>query len=359
MCQACSINYDQQNAFAERMVDIMNSAAIALMVSVGHRTGLFDSMAGRAHETSMDVAKHASLNERYVREWLGAMVTGGIVEYDPESQGYRLPAEHAAWLTRAAAPDNIAVSMQFIPMLGNVEDEIVECFKNGGGVPYTSYPRFHEIMAEESDQSVVSGLTEHILPLADGVMDRLNSGIDVLDVGCGCGHAMLELAEAFPNSSFTGYDLCKEAVDGANNTAKKAGLSNARFVQRDLTAFNESASFDLITAFDSIHDQKDPAGMLAGIAGALREGGVFLAQDIAGSSYVDQNIDSPVAPFVYTISCLHCMTVSLAQGGVGLGAAWGKELALEMMAEAGFTSVNVGELEHDFLNYFYVCTKDS
>jgi len=359
MCQACSINIDQQNAFAEKMVGIMNNAAIALMVSVGHRTGLFDSMAGRLHETSVEVARNAGLNERYVREWLGAMVTGGIVDYDPESQGYRLPDEHSAWLTRAASPNNIAVSIQFIPMLGNVEDEIVECFKNGGGVPYSSYPRFHKIMAEESDQSVVSGLIEHILPLADGINDRLQSGIDVLDVGCGSGHAMLELAKAFPNSTFTGYDLSEDAVSGANATAAKAGLNNVSFVRRDLTAFSESASFDLITAFDSIHDQKDPAGMLAGVAGALREGGVFLAQDIAGSSLVDQNIDGPVAPFVYTISCLHCMTVSLAQGGAGLGAAWGKELALEMMAEAGFTSVNVGELEHDFLNYFYVCSKDS
>jgi len=355
MCNACAINIEQKDAFADRLVGVLNDAALALMISVGHRTCLFDSMAGQAPATSDGVAQRSGLNERYVREWLGAMVTGGIVEYDPGTQGYWLPDEHAAWLTRAASPDNIAVPMQFIPMLGSVEDRIVECFRRGGGVPYSAYGRFHEVMAEESDQSVVSNLVEHILPLADPITDRLHEGIDVLDVGCGAGHAMLHLARRFPESRFVGYDLSPEAVDMANERARAEGLKNVRFEARDLSAFSQPGRFDLVTAFDAIHDQKDPAGLLAGVSGALREGGVFLAQDIAGSSEVDKNIGGPVAPFVYTISCLHCMTVSLAQGGAGLGAAWGKELALKMLGEAGFDRVHVHELEHDFMNYFYVC----
>src|SRR4028119_1897116 len=125
----------KSGAFAERMIGILNDAALALMTSIGHRTGLFDIMAGLPPSTSKQIADAANLNERYVREWLGAMVVGRIVEHDPEDGTYYLPQEHAAWLTRAASPNNIAVTAQFIPLMGSVEDPIIESFKNGGGVP--------------------------------------------------------------------------------------------------------------------------------------------------------------------------------------------------------------------------------
>jgi ABC-type Fe3+ transport system substrate-binding protein len=136
--------------FAERLLDTLNGGAIALMTSIGHRTGLFDVMVGLPPSTSEQIASAADLNERYVREWLGAMVVGRVVEYDPEDGTYRLPQEHAAFLTRAASPDNIAVTAQFIPLMGCVEDGIVESFKHGGGLPYSAFPRFHEVMAEDS-----------------------------------------------------------------------------------------------------------------------------------------------------------------------------------------------------------------
>src|ERR671910_2322118 len=126
-------------AFAERMVGVLNEGAIALMTSIGHRTGLFDAMAGLPPSTSEQIGSAAGLNERYVREWLGAMVVGGIVEHDPQEDTYHLPPEHAAFLTRAASPDNIAVSAQFISVMGAVEDEIVEVFRQGGGVPYSAF----------------------------------------------------------------------------------------------------------------------------------------------------------------------------------------------------------------------------
>ncbi|MCA1740860.1 MAG: transcriptional regulator, partial [Actinobacteria bacterium] len=138
---------DQARAeeFAEKMVGVLNEGAIALMTSIGHRTGLFDAMAGLPPSTSQQIASAANLNERYVREWLGAMVVGKIIEHDPEEGTYQLPQEHAAFLTRAASPDNIAAFAQYIPLLGSVEDGIVESFKHGGGVPYSAFPRFHEV----------------------------------------------------------------------------------------------------------------------------------------------------------------------------------------------------------------------
>ncbi len=352
--------FDQTKAeeFAERMVGVLNEGAIALMTSIGHRTGLFDAMAGLPPSTSEQITLAAGLNERYVREWLGAMLVGGIVEHDPEEGTYYLPQEHAAFLTRAASPDNIAAFAQYIPLLGSVEDGIVESFKNGGGVPYSAFLRFQEVMAEDSGQTVLPALTEHILPLVPGLVERLENGIDVLDVGCGSGRALNLMARTFPNSRFLGYDLSEKAIARARAEAAENGAANVRFEVKDAATLDEETRYDLITTFDAVHDQAKPAEVLKGIANALKEGGVYLMQDIAGSSHHHNNLDHPIGPFLYTISCMHCMTVSLAQDGEGLGAMWGEEKAKEMLQEAGFEEVRVEQLPHDFQNSYYIATKD-
>jgi 2-polyprenyl-3-methyl-5-hydroxy-6-metoxy-1,4-benzoquinol methylase len=351
--------YDEARAeaFAGRMLDMLNSGALMVMTSVGHRTGLFDALAELDDATSHELAEAAELDERYVREWLGAMVTGRIVEIDPETHRYSLPAEHAAWLTRAASPDNLAVEAQWITTLSAVEDDILECFQNGGGVPYQRFERFHEVMAEESAQTVLSVLFSHILPLVPGMAERLEEGASLLDLGCGRGRALVLLGERFPASSFVGYDLSGDAIAFASAQAAERGLENVRFEQRDLSTFDldaEPESFDFVTTFDAVHDQARPLAMLRGIRRALRSDGVYLMQDIQGSSHVHENIDHPGAPLLYMISCMHCMTVSLAQGGDGLGAMWGEQKARELLAEAGFSSVDVHLLEHDPFNAYFV-----
>ena len=198
-------------AFAGRLLSALNDGALCLMASIGHRTGLFDAMRDQPPQTSREIAARAGLNERYVREWLGAMVTSGVVSVDPQSVRYHLPPEHAAYLTRAAAADNLAVFAQYVPLLGSVEDDIVECFKNGGGVPYERFPRFHAVMAEDSGLSVLSSLESHILPLVPGLAEQLERGVRALDVGCGSGRILNRLAELFPKSRFVGMDLSKEA----------------------------------------------------------------------------------------------------------------------------------------------------
>jgi ubiquinone/menaquinone biosynthesis C-methylase UbiE len=345
------------DTFAERTLQIINDAALALMMSIGHRTRLFDTMSTRPDWTSAELASAAALSERYVREWLGAMVTGAIVTFDSRTGRYRLPEEHAACLTRAASPGNMAVTTQWIPVLGAAEDALVEAFAHGRGVPYEAYPRFHDVMAEESQQTVVDGLIEHILPLAAGVEARLRDGIDVLDVACGSGRAMLALARAFPASRFTGVDSSPDAVVAAGHAAAELGLANVRFVRTDAAGLAADGVFDLITAFDAIHDQAQPARVLARIFAALRPGGVFLMQDIRGHSALADNMSNPLAPFLYTISCLHCMSVSLAAGGPGLGAMWGRELAERMLRDAGFRDVRVETLPHDPINYYYVAAR--
>src|SRR5918995_5555628 len=244
---AREIDQQKAEAFAERMIGTLNEGAIAVMTSIGHRTGLFDAMSGLPRSRSEEIASAANLDERYVREWLGAMVVGGIVELDPEEDAYHLPPEHAAFLTRAASPDNIAVTAQFIPLMGAVEDEIVEVFRHGGGVPYLAFPRFHEVMAEDSGQTVVTALFDRILPLVPGLRERLESGIKVLDVGSGSGRALNLMARAFPNSRFTGYDISEEGVLRAITEAKRHGSTNVRFEVKDAATLDEIARYDLIT----------------------------------------------------------------------------------------------------------------
>ncbi len=343
--------------FAERMLTALNEGAMLVMVSVGHRTGLLDALARMGDATSAELAAEAGLDERYVREWLAAMATARVTELDPATGRHRLPPEHACWLTRAASPQNLAVIAQYIPLMGTVEDDIVRCFHEGGGVPYEAFPRFHEVMAEDSDQTVVAVLEGAILPLVPGLPERLEAGIDVLDLGCGRGHALLRMAERFPRSRFAGIDLSAEAVAHATEAAARAGLANATFAQGDLGTFDRDAvpeAFDLVTTFDAVHDQPRPLVLLRGIRRTLRPDGVYLMQDIAASSHVHENLDHPAGTLLYTVSCMHCMTVSLAQGGEGLGTMWGDQTARELLARAGFSAVERHELEHDPFNAYYV-----
>lgn len=359
MCNNCNLNIDaeQTDEFGQKLLEIVNHSSLSLMMSIGHRARLFDIMSEMEHASSSEIAEQTSLNERYVREWLGAMVTGGIIQYDPAMKTYFLPAEHAALLTRAAGSNNFATTMQWFSVLGSVEDKIVDCFREGGGVPYTEFSRFHEVMAEESFNSVVCGLFEHILPLVPDLDEKLKAGIDVLDIGCGSGLALIEMAAAYPKSRFTGYDFSEESIGRAQQAAEERGISNVSFEVQDVSQMNAANSFDLITAFDVIHDQANPAQVLTEVNAALRSGGTFLMQDIAASSNVEMNISNPLGPMFYTISTMHCMTVSLSQGGAGLGTCWGKELACTMLEEAGFKNIDVHELPHDIMNYFYIMTK--
>jgi ubiquinone/menaquinone biosynthesis C-methylase UbiE len=330
------------------------------MASIGHRTGLFDAMRDQPPLTSAEIAARAGLNERYVREWLGAMVTSGVIIVDQESVRYQLPPEHAAYLTRAAGADNLAVFAQYVPLLGNVEDDIVECFRKGGGVPYERFPRFHTVMAEDSGLSVLSSLEAHILPLVPGLTERLKRGLKALDAGCGSGRTLNRLAEIFPRSSFVGMDLSTEAIRAARDEASAKGLKNIEFAVVDLSDFDRTAefeAFDFITTFDAVHDQGKPLNVLKGIYRALKRDGVYLMQDIKGSSHVYENIGHPIGTFLYTASCLHCMTVSLAQGGEGLGAMWGEEKTREHLQRAGFRLVEKHELAHDIQNNWYVVRK--
>lgn len=344
-------------AFGGKMLGILNGAAAALMISVGHRVGLFDTMSGLAPATAVEIAAASGLNERYVREWLGAMTVAGIVEYVGGTDTYSLPPEHAAMTTRAAGQNNFAAFMQFIAVVAPVESELVDKFHRGGGVPYSSYTRFHLVMAEMSAAQFDAGLVDTVLPMVPGIVERLGTGISVADVGTGSGHAVNVMAKAFPSSSVTGIDFADEALQAGRKEAAAWGLTNATFVAQDASKLDGSTQYDFITTFDAVHDQADPQGMIDGVFAALKPGGYWLCADVHASSHVGENIQHPLGTFGYTMSCMHCMPVSLAYDGVGLGAMWGVHKAREMFGVGGFVVEAIRTLPGDPLNNYYVMRK--
>jgi 2-polyprenyl-3-methyl-5-hydroxy-6-metoxy-1,4-benzoquinol methylase len=346
---------DRAEAFAGRVGAFLDSGAAAAMISVGHRLGLFDTLAERASPaTSAGIAEAADLSERYVREWLAVMVMAGIVDHDPDTRQYCLPSEHAACLTRDAPLGNLAVYAQQVALLGKVEDRTIRNFETGQGTVYDDYPCFHQIMAEDSGQTVTAALFEHILPLAPELHGRLEAGIDVLDAGCGQGSALIALTRRYRQSRFTGYDLCADAIRTAQRAADAEALANVTFAARDLTGYVEPGRWDFVTSFDAVHDQKDPFGLVKGIRASLRPGGVYLMQDIGASADLEKNRDFPFATLLYAVSTVHCTPVSIGQGGEGLGTMWGWETAERFLREAGFARVERHVLPHDPMNVWFV-----
>lgn len=336
----------------EQLVRIFNDGGLAILAAIGHSTGLFDTLADLPPATSEQVADAAGLDERYVREWLAGVTTAGMVEYDPADRTYVLSADYAPFLTGRSA-DNLARSMRLVALMGQVAPLVVERFRTGGGLSYDDYPGFHAIQAEESAAVHDASLVERIIPLT-GLVDRLRAGVDVADIGCGRGHAVNLLAREFPASRFTGLDFSAEAVEAARIEAREWALTNATFVECDVAGTVDPGVYDLAVAFDAIHDQAHPATVLANVHRSLRPGGTFLMVDFNASSQLERNLDLPWAGFLYAISLTHCMSVSLGQGGDGLGTAWGVELAERMLREAGFTTVELHELEEDPFNAYFV-----
>ena len=346
----------QAEQFAGRALQILNDSMLALLFSVGHQTGLFDTMATLAPSTSAQIAEAAELDERYVREWLAGLTVGDVIRHDAATDTYLLPPEHAASLTRAAGPNNLASFGQYAALFGELEQEVVRAFHDGRGVPYSAMPRFQALQAEESAQTHDGALIEVVLPLVDGLVDRLRAGIDVLDIGCGHGHAANLIADAFPASRVVGIDISEEGVAAARAEAERLKLTNASFAIRDALEL-AAASVDLVTTFDVVHDLPRPAETVRAIHTALRPGGIYLMVDIAASSHVHENIEHPLGPALYTASIFHCMSVSLANGGPGLGTMWGEQAALELLGAAGFSDVEVKRVETDILNNYYVARR--
>ena len=348
---------ERAKAFMSTMVDTLNSGSLALMMSIGHRTGLFDQLAGMGFVTSVELANAASLDERHVREWLAAMASGGVVDYDASSERFELPVEHQRLVTRAGGPLNLASTMQTIGLLAAVEDDVVESFRTGSGVPYSRYPDFQAWMAEQSAARFDAALLDVILPSIPGATEALTGGATLADIGCGSGHAIILMAKAFPNSSFVGIDFADDGLAVARERSEDAGLENVEFLNIDAAELDIAERFDFVTSFDAIHDQAQPDRVLENIYSSLVANGTYLCVEPAAHSALADNMTELVAPYQYTISTMHCMSVSLAGGGEGLGTAWGADHIAQALDTAGFSDLQTIEVKPDRTNSYVVCHK--
>jgi hypothetical protein len=268
---------------------------------------MFDTM-NRLPATPAEIAAAAGLRERYVREWLGAMTTGGVVEYDPEAGTFRLPSEHAASLTRTAGPNNIASSMQWVAVLGAVEYEVTAAFRHGRGCRTRRTGGSTRSRPRRATGAPSGRWRSTSCHSCRGCRPGWPRGIDVLDVGCGSGRTLLKMADLFPASRFVGHDVSEESVGRASAVARSVGRRNIRYEVRDAAPAGGRSTRSTIR-----RTRPGCCGM------SLRPGGVFLMQDIRACSPMHGNADQPLITFIYTISCMHCMSVSLAAGGAGLG----------------------------------------
>lgn len=351
-----SIDEARIEAFTEQLFGHFTSSFITHMVDIGHRTGLFDAFS-QGPATSAELADRAGLQERYVREWLGAIVTAGIGEYDPTTEEYSLPVEHLTCLAGDSAL-NLAPLSLLSGLLAQHIEPVAHAFREGGGVPYSEYrPGFTDVMDGLGRATFDALLIDAIVPLTGPLPGLLEDGIRVVDIGCGTGHTTNLLAQAYPRSTFVGYDIAADAIERARAEAREYRLGNVTFEVRDVVQLPIDPPLDAVFAFDAIHDQTDPSGVLERVHAALAPGGMFVMFDIKASSHLEDNVGNPMAPMLYGISTLHCMTISLADHGAGLGTVWGQELALKMLREAGFVDAEVHEIPFDPLDSLYVCRK--
>lgn len=339
-------------AFARTMVGHLSSAMLVTMLELGRRTGLLDAVTA-APRTLEELAEATGCHPRYVREWLGVVVTGGVVVHDAEDGTFHLPPAHAATLT-AASPYNLSGMVSIAAGTAGALDDLERVFRTGGGIGYEDHPlEVDEVVDRLSRHRYDALLVDRYLGQVPGLGDRLTAGARVLEVGCGRGHAARLVAAAHPASRVHGLDLSPDAVAEARHRAEVEGIDNVAFVTGSAT-HPPDGPWDVVCAFDVVHDLADPEAVLAAVHDVLAPDGLFCMIDSGAPTTLAEQATLPWAPMMYGVSIGHCLTVSLAQDGAGLGAMWGREPALAALARAGFRDVETFELPGDPMDLLYV-----
>lgn len=338
--------------FARTLVGHLSSSMLVTHLELGRRTGLLDVLAS-GPVTLPELAARTELVERYVQEWLGLVVTGGVVAHVPADDTYVLPPEHAAALV-AASPYHLSGMVSIAVGAGQTLDRLEEAFREGGGIGYSEQPHdVDEVVDRLSRHRYDALLVDSYLAQVPGLTDRLTSGARVLELGCGRGQASRLMAAAFPDSEVVGLDLSEEAVDRARAAAARDDLHNVQFMTGSATS-PPAGPWDVVCAFDVIHDLAHPHETLRAVRDVLAPDGLFLMIDSGAPPTLAEQAELPWAPMMYGVSLAHCMTVSLAQQGDGLGAMWGRGAALAALEDAGLGPVETYELKGDPMDLLYV-----
>jgi SAM-dependent methyltransferase len=334
-----AINEAKLQAFMARALQDVGAAQSAALVVVGDRLGLYRAMAGSGPLTPEDLAARTDTSARYVREWLVNQAAGGYVEYDPGTGRFVLPEEQALVLALADSRAFLPGAFQMATALVKLCDTVAEAFRTGSGIPYDAWePGFGEGMDRSARAKYETHLLASWIPALDGVREKLESGASVADIGCGRGAALLLLARAFPRSRFVGCDTDTCSVEHARAAAEQTGLSGR--LRFELVAAQElpGTGYDLITSFDVLHDLADPVACAQRVREALTVDGTWLIVEPPAGDRLEDNLGA-LGRLLSSTSVLHCLPVSLAQGGPGLGTLSGEARLREIVRAGGLTRV--------------------
>ena len=346
---------DKAKAFSAKVLTDLAGCVTTRMCAIGDKLGLFTDLYQNGPADSAAFAARTDIDERYAREWLQGMTAAGYLVVNDDTLEYALPAEHAAPLAQPTSPLFQGGTWELLTHSLAPFDELVDAFKNGGGVAQAHFhPNLYQGMRRSSGLRYTNFLLHRWLPTMPDVVAKLHAGADVADIGCGSGTAILTMAKEFENSTFVGYDLFAPQVEAANAEARKQGMDKrVRFEVMDGAA-NLPRDFDIITTFDVIHDMAHPSEAIRNIYGHLNPGGIYVMQEITAEDQSHKNV-GPQATFKYGMSITYCMTTSLAQGGDGLGTL-GMPYAKvrELCTAAGFSAVEKMPCSNDFISLYEI-----
>lgn len=334
------IDESKLEAFVNRALADLAAGYAGVMISLGRQLGLYEAMADAGPLSSHEVASRTGCAERYVREWLNSQVAGGYLAYHPSSQTYELPPEQALVLADRNSPTYIAPAWEVPASMWIDQPKALEVFRTGKGVPWSDHDgRLYCGVAAFYRNGYRKQLVPEWLPSLDGVVQKLNAGARVADVGCGHGHSTVLMAQAFPNSHFYGFDPHEESITAARDHAREAGVQGrVHFAVGSAKTLN-ARGLDLICFFDCLHDLGDPVGAASHALKALDKEGTVLVVEPLARDRVEENIN-PVSQIYYSASTTLCCAHSLSEEvGLALGAQAGESRLQAVFQEAGFTRI--------------------
>jgi len=351
---------DQQKleAYVQKVMGNITAGMTTVISAVGDKLGLYQAIHKLHSTTSEELARETSLSERWLREWLRHQACAGLIEYEADSDRFSLSPEAVVVLLDETHPSNFAGGFEGIVSTFGSLPQLAEAFHSGLGLSYDDHGEGCasgiERMTAWSKEYM---LVPKILPMVPGIVEKLERGVMVADVGCGAGRALIVMAESFPNSTFVGYDTSEHALARGNNSLSTLGLDNIRFVNPDEEAMPQVGTFDLITTFDVVHDVPYPAELIAAIFDALKADGVWLCEDIKSFPSFKDNLDqNPMATLMYGFSMLVCLSSSMSRpDGAGLGTlGFNEDVARTMTREAGFAQFSRLDYENPMNNFYLI-----
>jgi SAM-dependent methyltransferase len=343
--------------FGEKVWGNIGSTMTTAICCLGEQLGLYQALAETGAVTSKELAAHTGLHERWLREWLQQQACAGIVAYEGNGRFYLTPEAIEVLVNE----DNLWFAgggLTFVMALALNAPNLKNCFQTGLGLPYDTLGFEGAVGLERTSGAWKrQKLVSEILPMMDGVVEKLERGALVADIGCGAGTATMVMAKAFPKSEFHGYDTSQHALVEARQRMADSGLSNLFWHDPSEEMLPDDGRFDFITTFDVVHDTENPSGLIAAIYKGLKPNGTWFLEDMAGKSSFEENLsDHPDPASFYAFSVLVCMPSGLSEpGGAGLGTlGFHEDIARQMTNEAGFTRFRKLDVEDVFKNYYEV-----